>query len=45
VQKVFDPCIRIAMVPVKIYAIFAGSLIAVLLWPFKKTYECFKKPA
>ncbi len=45
VQKVFDPCFKIALVPIKIYAIFAGSLIAVLLWPFKQIYKCFQKSA
>lgn len=44
VQKVFDPCIRVAIMPIKIYAIITGTLIAGLLWPFKRIYQCFQKP-
>jgi len=45
VQKAFGSCIKIAMVPIKIYSIIAGTIIAVLLWPFKKSYKLFQKSA
>ena len=45
VQKTAAPLFKVAMVPVKVYAVVAGSLIAALLWPFKALYEAVRKPA
>ncbi len=35
VRKIADPLLKAAMVPLRLYAVVAGGLIAVLLWPFK----------
>ncbi|MEO5917767.1 MAG: DUF475 domain-containing protein [Luteolibacter sp.] len=45
VQKVADPLFKMAMLPIKAYAAVAGTLIAILLWPFKAAFRLFQKPA
>ena len=35
VQRAADPLLKVAMIPLRLYATVAGGLIAVLLWPFK----------
>ena len=45
VQKAADPLFRTVMVPVKVYAAIAGSLIAALLWPFKEVLRLIQKHA
>jgi tellurite resistance protein TerC len=45
VRKMSDPLIKIAIMPIKIYANLTGGLIAVLLWPFKKTWRLIQKPS
>ena len=45
VQKTADPLFKVAMVPVKIYAAIAGTIIAALLWPFKAVLRLVQKPA
>lgn len=44
-RKAGDPLFRIAMVPIKLYAAVAGTLIATLLWPLKATFRAFQKAA
>ncbi len=44
VQKIADPLLKIAIIPIKIYATIAGGIIALLLWPFKRTWSLIQKP-
>lgn len=43
VQKTVNPCIKIAMIPIKIYATIAGTVIFILLWPFKTLWRFNQK--
>lgn len=43
-RKICDPIFKTMIGPVKLYAKIASSLIAVLLWPFKKLGTLFQKP-
>lgn len=45
VQKACEPLFKVAMLPVRLYATVAGSVIATLLWPFKAACRKFQKPA
>ena len=44
-QKFANPLIKIALLPIKIYATVAGTIIYLLLWPIKSIYQIFQKPA
>lgn len=39
VRKFGQPLIQAAMFPLRLYAVAAGGLIAILLWPFKAAYR------
>jgi tellurite resistance protein TerC len=45
VQKFFKPVFKGCMVPIKLYARFAGAVIAVIVWPFKLVWSgVMRKP-
>ena len=39
------PVFNVVMVPVRIYDKVAGTLIGILMWPFKALAAAFQKPA
>jgi tellurite resistance protein TerC len=45
VQKALDPALKVCLAPVKVYAAFAGGVIAVIVWPFKQVWAgVMRKP-
>jgi YkoY family integral membrane protein len=45
VQKALDPALRVCLGPVKVYAAFAGGVIAIIAWPFKQVWSgVMRKP-
>ena len=44
-QKLCEPVFKVMMIPVIIYDKVAGTLIGILLWPFKALIAKFQKPA
>jgi hypothetical protein len=45
VQPALDPMLKVCLAPVKVYAAFAGGVIAVIVWPFKQVWAgVMRKP-
>jgi YkoY family integral membrane protein len=44
-QKLMNPVLRLCLLPMTVFASLAGAVILVIVWPFKKLINLFKKSA